>query len=101
MDVEALKAFGSDTGAQVTSVTLEDDDVAWIAKRIQSHLVAARDQNANARWKDFGYYLVIPVALIAALWFRKGWTVRWAAALLPAVFVSDAQAADFTSSICG
>lgn len=95
MDVETLKAFGSDTGAQVTSVTLEDDDVAWIAKRIQSHLIAARDQNANARWKDFGYYLVIPVALIAALWFRKGWTVRWAAAVLPALFLSDAQAADF------
>ena len=28
-------------------------------------------------WKDSGYYLLIPIAIIMLLWFRKGWLVQW------------------------
>ena len=29
-----------------------------------------------------GYYLLFPVTLLALIWFRRGWTVRWAAFLI-------------------
>ena len=53
MDVQALKDFGAETGALVTSVAVNDDDVGWLEKRVQSHLIAARDRDQHARWKDF------------------------------------------------
>ncbi|MDF4799156.1 hypothetical protein P3553_34320, partial [Vibrio parahaemolyticus] len=28
-------------------------------------------------WKDMGYQLLFPIALIMMLWFRKGWLVQW------------------------
>ena len=28
-------------------------------------------------WIDAGYHLVLPIALLFMLWFRRGWTVQW------------------------
>ncbi len=83
LDVAGLKALGSETGADVATITDDDTDVRWIAQRIQSNF--SRKQAAEGdRWYDLGWWLVIPAALLSALSFRKGWVFQ-AGALLVAI----------------
>ena len=88
LDVDALKRLGREADVPVATVTLDgDDDVLWVQHRVQSHL-AQKESESNARWKESGWWLVLPIALLSALWFRKGWAVRWLGTwLLGAVLV--------------
>jgi len=82
LDIEGLEALEGQAGAFVAGVTVDDADVGRIQRRVQSHLREVRQQDETARWKDRGYWLAVPVALLTLLWFRKGWTIRWSAAAL-------------------
>jgi Ca-activated chloride channel homolog len=86
--VNALRAL-SDIGIAATTLTLNDDDIQWIQRRVQHHLEAVQQKNPKTRWIDEGYWLTIPIATIAVFWFRKGWTVRWTSTstVLALVFV--------------
>ena len=77
LDREGLEAVSREADAFVATVTLDARDVERIERHVQSHLEAVREEDESARWRDFGYYLVFPVALLGLLWFRKGWTVQW------------------------
>ena len=67
-----------DAGVPVATFTAaSDEDVDWVQRRVQSHLVQ-KQADAQARWKEAGWWLTLPLTLFGALWFRKGWTVRWA-----------------------
>lgn len=92
LDVDALRKL-KDAGAGVATVTLDDSDVQWIQRRVQSHL-EQRDSEGEARWKDMGWWLVIPIAVVAALWFRRGWSIRWAAVVLVALTFAQPERAD-------
>jgi Ca-activated chloride channel family protein len=81
LDVDALRKLKSDTDAQVATVTADDADVQWIVRRAQSHL-QQKEAESEARWNDVGWWLTIPIALFSALWFRRGWTIRWVSAFL-------------------
>jgi Ca-activated chloride channel family protein len=97
LDVEGLKRFKSQAGIQLATITSDDQDVQWIARRAQAHLQQAQAE-ANTRWEDVGWWLVIPIALLSALWFRRGWTIRWTTAVLLATLMlphSRAQAAEW------
>ena len=94
LDAEALRRFGEETGVPVLTATVNDDDVEWVARRAQSHLEIVREETAPERWHDAGYYLTFPVALLAALWFRRGWTIRWSSlAILVALIAGPNPAA--------
>jgi Ca-activated chloride channel family protein len=80
LDLEGLKALKHQAGIPISTITLNDDDVKWVQRRALSHLQAVQQRDAKVRWVDQGYWLVIPVALLTALWFRKGWTIRWTTA---------------------
>jgi Ca-activated chloride channel family protein len=88
LDVNALRALSS-IGIAATTLTLNDDDIQWIQRRVQHHLEAVQQKNPKTRWIDEGYWLTIPIATIAVFWFRKGWTVRWTSTstVLAVVFV--------------
>jgi len=82
LDIEGLQALEAQAGVFVAGVTVDDADVGRIQRRVQSHLREVRQQDETARWKDQGYWLAVPVALLSLLWFRKGWTIRWSAVAL-------------------
>jgi len=82
LDREGLDVLAREAGVFVAGATVDDADVERLQSRVQSHLRVAQQDDPTARWRDFGYFFVYPVALIALFWFRKGWTVRWATALL-------------------
>jgi Ca-activated chloride channel family protein len=77
LDVEGLEAVKDEAGAFVAGATVDDSDVRRLQRQVQSHLREVQQQDETARWKDQGYWLTIPVALLGLGWFRKGWTVRW------------------------
>jgi Ca-activated chloride channel family protein len=86
LDVDALRSLKS-MNISATTLTLDDDDIQWIQRRVQHHLEAVQQRDDKTRWINEGYWLIIPVTAIAALWFRKGWTVRWTSTALAALVV--------------
>ncbi|SOY85391.1 VWA domain-containing protein [Cupriavidus taiwanensis] len=98
LDMKALERFGDDSGVPVATFTPDsDDDVAWVQRHVQSHLERMQAGD-RTRWKDEGWWLVAPIALLAMLWFRKGWTVRWSAGLLLALALATPPEARAQSS---
>jgi Ca-activated chloride channel family protein len=95
LDVEGLRHLKR-AGVEVATVTMDDSDVEWIQRRVQTHL-ARRQSEAATRWKDEGWWLVLPIGLLAALWFRRGWTIRWVSVVLLVLGASaiEPRAADF------
>lgn len=93
-DRASLEALASRAGVPVASVTVDDADVRWVERRAQHHMEAALEQDVALRWHESGYWLTLPLALLGALWFRRGWVVHWAAGvtLLLAVGASPAHA---------
>ncbi|WP_420996900.1 VWA domain-containing protein [Cupriavidus sp. 30B13] len=77
LDLAALQALSSQADVPLASLTLDDDDVRWVQRRAVRNMEAAQEKNAEVRWKEAGYPLVVPVAVLAVLWFRRGWVVRW------------------------
>ncbi len=86
LDVDALRNL-KQLNIDATSLTLNDDDIQWIQRRVQHHLQAVQQLDSKTRPIDEGYWLTIPIAAITVFWFRKGWTVRWTSAALAFVFV--------------
>lgn len=75
---DQLQQLASDADVPIASVTLDSSDIEWVQRRAQHHLQIVQEKSGAMRWKEFGYYLCFPIALFAALWFRRGWVVRWA-----------------------
>ena len=59
-------------------VTIDDDDVHAVERRIETHYQSSQAATAGTRWRDEGYWLLVPAALLGLLWFRRGTTVQWA-----------------------
>jgi Ca-activated chloride channel family protein len=86
LDVNALRDL-SKMDVEATSLTLNDDDIQWIQRRVQHHLNVVQQRNSKTRPIDEGYWLTIPIAAVSVFWFRKGWTVRWAPSALAVIIV--------------
>lgn len=96
LDVDQLNALGRETGVRVATVSMDDSDIRWIAQRTRTHL-ESKLAEGQTRWLDFGWWLTIPIALMSAFWFRRGWTVQWALAAMIAAagLPGRAEAAEF------
>jgi len=87
--LHALRAADID----VATLTPDGDaDVAWVQRHVRQHVEQAASPD-TVRWHDVGWPLTIPIALLALLWFRKGWTIRWIVGI-GAAMVLDAPQAD-------
>lgn len=98
LDKDSLEALGRATGAFVATITMDDRDITRIQLGVQRHLEAVEAAEREARWIDAGYYLVFPVIVLAILSFRRGWTVRWAVAVLLVLMPVRPAAAQDTST---
>jgi Ca-activated chloride channel family protein len=97
LDEAGLQALKDRGAADVMSSTVDASDVDRIQRRVQSNLAARRAEAGGTRWKDEGWWLVIPTLLVFLGMFRRGWTVQWAgifAALALGVGVGPASAQD-------
>jgi Ca-activated chloride channel family protein len=79
---QAATANGLDTGARsldasLELVTVDDSDVRRLAARATTNIAVAKADKLEARWRDEGYALVPLLVLVALLWARRGWSIRW------------------------
>lgn len=77
LDVTGLNAIAAAIGNPVITATIDETDVQRVSARVRTHLVNAIESDENLRWHDAGYYFVWPLALLALIWSRRGWTVVW------------------------
>lgn len=91
LDVGALRSL-KQLNISATTLTLNDDDIMWVQRHVQHHLQAVQQRGSKTRWIDEGYWLTIPIAVIAVFWFRKGWTVRRSSAALSFILLLPAPA---------
>ncbi|MEZ9231263.1 VWA domain-containing protein [Vibrio amylolyticus] len=75
IDWDSLASLASKTGGRLVEVTVDNSDVAALSRAIERNMQL--NGESSMPWKDMGYGLLIPIALIMLLWFRKGWLVQW------------------------
>ncbi|VVE07592.1 hypothetical protein PIN31009_02449 [Pandoraea iniqua] len=85
LDESAIKRFSQDSDVPVATFTADSDaDIDWVQRHVQSHLEQSQ-AGTTARWRDEGWWLTLPLVVLGALWFRKGWSVRWVVGVLLAL----------------
>lgn len=84
-DKAGLEQLAKAADAPLGSLTLNDDDLDWIELHAQRHFEQANPDAAQVHWKDAGYWLTWPLALLAFVCVRRGWNLNWAGALLLAI----------------
>ncbi len=69
-------------GPQVITLTAEDGDLRQIDRMLNAAYRAALLETSTQPWQDRGWILAIPAAVLCLIWFRRGWTMKWALVLL-------------------
>jgi Mg-chelatase subunit ChlD len=87
LDLGVLDSAARALKGTFTTVTPDETDITRLIRMVETRFQAAAPDDGGSRWRDEGYWLMIPLALVSLLWFRRGWVVEWAvlALLLPAL----------------
>src|SRR4029079_13801141 len=64
-------------GSDVVRVSVDNSDIQAIERRIETRFQSAQADAFGTQWRDEGYWLLFPIALLGLLWFRRGTTVAW------------------------
>ncbi|MBN3581489.1 VWA domain-containing protein [Algoriphagus aestuarii] len=60
----------------VNRLTLDESDVELISKAVKKNLIfTEKPEEKEDDWRDVGLLLIIPMAILFLLWFRKGWVL--------------------------
>lgn len=92
LDVAAFNRVKDETSVDVATISSDDRDVTWVAGRIATHF-EQKVAEGNTRWKDMGWWLMLVLVPLAALFFRRGWVIRWTGMLLAAHIALHAEPA--------
>jgi Ca-activated chloride channel family protein len=76
LDRATLGAAARVLDGGLVEVSVDDSDVNTLARRLDRRLPSGTPGEGE-RWRDAGYILLLPLALIVLLWFRRSWAVRW------------------------
>jgi Ca-activated chloride channel homolog len=63
--------------SDVVPVSIDNSDIDMLQRRIETRFQSAQGDAFGAQWRDEGYWLLLPAALLTLLWFRRGTTVPW------------------------
>lgn len=98
-DAAAIRKITQAASIPLASMRADDDDIEWVQRRAQVYLEAAQEAKIVPRWKESGYWLVLPILMVALYCFRRGWTVKWLPVILVALATTgvptQARAASF------
>lgn len=70
-----------ETLSGAVKATVDNADIDTLQRRIETRYQSAQAEAFGTRWKDEGFWLVIPATLFGLLWFRRGVVVPWVMAL--------------------
>ncbi|UGX98163.1 VWA domain-containing protein [Bradyrhizobium barranii subsp. barranii] len=79
-------------GTDVIRVSIDGSDIVRLERRIETRFQAAQGDAFGTQWRDEGYWLLPPMALLSLLWFRRGTTVAWVLALFIVTHASASRA---------
>ncbi|MCU4179860.1 VWA domain-containing protein [Bosea sp. BH3] len=71
----AMNGLEQMPGASVIATTPDQVDVAAVARRLDGRDAAAGVVGEGSHWREAGYWLTPLLALLALLWFRRGWVL--------------------------
>lgn len=96
VDFAAVDRLGGIGGVSVVRADTDNVDLARVQRQVASNLQNALDEDVRAAWDDQGWWLTWPGALLALLWFRRGWTMQWVwmCAVGVSTFVATPASAD-------
>jgi len=78
LNTNAIPNFAKLTNVNINLITLDDSDIKMILSNIKENLEFENKENEkNIEWEDYGYWFIIPAALLLLFWSRKGWAVYW------------------------
>jgi Ca-activated chloride channel homolog len=83
-DADAIRQVAHAANIPLASMRADDDDISWVQHRAQTALADAEESKRMPRWKETGYWLMLPLLLLGLWSFRRGWTVKW----LPVVLIA-------------
>ncbi|CAN7516294.1 VWA domain-containing protein [Bosea sp. LjRoot90] len=75
-EVGGLREAAQALGASLVATTADQADVVEIVRRLDRADQAASVAGEGRHWREAGYWLTPLVALLALLWFRRGWVLR-------------------------
>jgi len=96
-----FKAAAAAPRSQLVQVTADDADIHALERRIETRFQAAQAEEAGTRWRDEGYWLLFPAAVLGLLWFRRGSTVQWLILLALLLHAAPSQAQDGATARAG
>lgn len=74
-DASGLADAARAMGAVTIPTTADQTDVAAVVRRLDSSDAAASVAGEGEHWREAGYWLTPLLALLALLWFRRGWVL--------------------------
>ncbi|WBL43054.1 VWA domain-containing protein [Algoriphagus halophytocola] len=76
MNEAVLSQLGSLDRVTVNRLTLDNSDVELISKAVVKSLIfTEKAEEKEDDWRDVGFLLIIPMAVLLLLWFRRGWVL--------------------------
>jgi Ca-activated chloride channel family protein len=85
-------------GLDTVGLTVDSADIHSLERHIDTRFESAQADKIGARWRDEGFWLLIPIAGLGLLWFRRGVTVQWVLILAAMLHGIPTQAAERPSS---
>ncbi|MEM1151715.1 MAG: VWA domain-containing protein [Pseudomonadota bacterium] len=65
------------TGGEVIGVEPDASDVRQLDRLLNAAFRRAMLKDESQQWDDRARWLAWPAAVLALLWFRRGWTMKW------------------------
>ncbi|MFK7762493.1 MAG: VWA domain-containing protein [Roseobacter sp.] len=69
-------------GPLLIPLTPDSNDLRQIDRSLNAAYRAALLETSSQPWQDRGWMFAVPAALLCLIWFRRGWTMKWALVLL-------------------
>lgn len=94
LDMNSLQRLAQITGGDVITLTIDDSDIQTLESKTERFRMLSNE--STMPWQDEGYWLILPLAAITLLWFRRGWLVKWGlmfALLTPSMTPTNTYAA--------
>ena len=74
--MDGFDTLARNVDATVVSLAAGGADVRHIVHTVQRYHRSTTGKGDTVIWKDMGYYLVFPFALVVLFWFRRGWVIH-------------------------
>lgn len=90
-DPQADRGIAGLSDQKVISVTPDGGDVAQIDRMLDAAYAKSLLENEQQPWLDRASWLAWPGAILMLFWFRRGWVIRWNAAVAGLLFLLSPQ----------